>query len=53
MIKTLHDVALGFFVSAGYGITEGGNVISNGIVMVFTVIILYKTNKESTINKPN
>jgi len=46
MIKTLHDVALGFFVNAGYGITQGGNVISNSIVMVFTVIILYKTNKE-------
>ena len=45
MIKTLHDVALGFFVNAGYGITQGGDIEANAYVLSLSVIIIYLTNR--------
>ena len=37
MLKTLHDVALGFFVNAGYGITQGGDAKANIYVLFLSV----------------
>ncbi len=45
MLKTLHDVALGFFINAGYGITQGGDILANAYVIVSSVTILYITNR--------
>ena len=46
MLKTLHDIALGFFVNAGYGLTQGGAVAANLYVLAASVAIIYFTNKE-------
>jgi len=43
--KTLHDIALGFFVNAGYGLTQNGDVKANAYVLVVSVIIIYLTNR--------
>ena len=45
LIKTIHDISLGFFVNAGYGITQGGDVFANGYVLAVSIILIYFTNK--------
>jgi len=47
MLKTLHDIALGFFVNAGYGITQDGATAANLYVLAVSVAIIYFTNKET------
>jgi len=43
--RTLHDMALGFFVNAGYSITQGGNIGANSYILLATIALLYLTNK--------
>jgi len=45
MLKTLHDIALGFFINAGYSITQGGDIFANTYVIVVSVVMLYITNR--------
>ena len=44
-IKTFHDIALGFFVNAGYTMSQGGDIIANGYVIFFAIVTLFLTNK--------
>ena len=45
MLKTFHDIALGFFVNAGYGITQGGSIEANVYVLVVSVLVIYFANR--------
>ena len=44
--RTVHDIALGLFINATYGITQGEITISNVYVIIGTASIMYLTNKE-------
>ena len=44
-IKTIHDISLGLFINASYGITQGDVSISNLYVMGIMTISIYLTNK--------
>jgi len=46
ILKTIHDAALGFFVNAGYALTQGGTFLSNFYVIIGTIILMYLTNEE-------
>ncbi|WP_456470044.1 hypothetical protein [Caminibacter sp.] len=46
LLKTIHDASLGFFVNAGYSLTQGGAVLPNVYVIIVTIILMYLTNEE-------
>jgi len=44
-IKTIHDISLGLFINASYGITQGDINLANIYVITGTIVIMYSTNK--------
>ena len=44
-IKTFHDIALGLFINAIYGLTQGDLNLANFYVLIVSVIAIYITNK--------
>jgi len=44
-IKTLHDVSLGLFINASYGVIQGDIDLANTYVIAITIIAMYITNR--------
>ena len=44
-IKTIHDISLGLFINASYGITQGDVNLANIYVIIGSIVIMYSTNK--------
>ena len=44
-IKTIHDISLGLFINASYGITQDDINIANLYVIVGSIVIMYSTNQ--------
>jgi len=44
--RTVHDIALGLFINATYGMTQGKITLNNFYVMILMAGAMFMTNKE-------